>query len=177
MPPKKVEEPEKKPLIGRVGTSLRVGIVGVPNVGKSTFFNVLTKSSAPAENFPFCTIDPNENKYRRFVVFLWVYCVLVVGGYTLGVGVGWARFSNRIGLHYAEFRCPMRVSIIWWSSTSQQGEWNRILMDCSYDILRHLFACEEKNNSMNIMLHLILPLLGNRQSNPPFVHNYSNFFF
>ncbi|GLV32585.1 uncharacterized protein CBL_00705 [Carabus blaptoides fortunei] len=62
MPPKKVEEPERKPLIGRVGTNLRVGIVGVPNVGKSTFFNVLTKSQAAAENFPFCTINPNENK-------------------------------------------------------------------------------------------------------------------
>ncbi|BES95998.1 GTP-Hypothetical protein protein [Nesidiocoris tenuis] len=62
MPPKKVEEPEKKPLIGRVGTNLKVGIVGLPNVGKSTFFNILTKSQAPAENFPFCTIDPNENK-------------------------------------------------------------------------------------------------------------------
>ncbi|CAG5012419.1 unnamed protein product [Parnassius apollo] len=61
MAPKKVEEPEKKPLIGRVGTNLKVGIVGVPNVGKSTFFNVLTKSQAAAENFPFCTIDPNEN--------------------------------------------------------------------------------------------------------------------
>lgn len=64
MPPKKVQEPERKPLIGRVGTNLRVGIVGIPNVGKSTFFNVLTKSSAAAENFPFCTIDPNENKYN-----------------------------------------------------------------------------------------------------------------
>ncbi|XP_057654855.1 obg-like ATPase 1 [Diorhabda carinulata] len=62
MPPKKVQEPERKPLIGRVGTNLRVGIVGVPNVGKSTFFNVLTKSSAAAENFPFCTIDPNESR-------------------------------------------------------------------------------------------------------------------
>lgn len=62
MPPKKVEEPEKKPLIGRVGTNLRMGIVGVPNVGKSTFFNVLTQSAAPAENFPFCTIDPNESR-------------------------------------------------------------------------------------------------------------------
>lgn len=62
MPPKKVEEPEKKPLIGRVGTNLRVGIVGVPNVGKSTFFNVLTKSQAAAENFPFCTINPNESR-------------------------------------------------------------------------------------------------------------------
>lgn len=59
MPPKKHEE-EKKPLIGRVGTNLKVGIVGIPNVGKSTFFNVLTHSQAAAENFPFCTIDPNE---------------------------------------------------------------------------------------------------------------------
>lgn len=63
MPPKKVDIPEIKPLIGRLGTNLQIGIVGVPNVGKSTFFNVLTKSSAPAENFPFCTIKPNENKY------------------------------------------------------------------------------------------------------------------
>ncbi|XP_076284723.1 adenylate kinase 9 [Lasioglossum baleicum] len=62
MAPKKAEEPERKPLIGRVGTNLKVGIVGIPNVGKSTFFNVLTKSQAAAENFPFCTIDPNENK-------------------------------------------------------------------------------------------------------------------
>ena len=64
MPPKKVEEPERKPLIGRVGTNLKMGIVGIPNVGKSTFFNVLTKSQAAAENFPFCTIDPNENKFH-----------------------------------------------------------------------------------------------------------------
>ena len=66
MAPKKIEEPERKPLIGRVGTNLKVGIVGIPNVGKSTFFNVLTKSQAAAENFPFCTIDPNENKYPHF---------------------------------------------------------------------------------------------------------------
>lgn len=62
MAPKKVEAPERKPLIGRVGTNLKVGIVGIPNVGKSTFFNVLTKSQAAAENFPFCTIDPNESR-------------------------------------------------------------------------------------------------------------------
>lgn len=63
MPPKKKPQEEKKPLIlGRLGTSLKIGIVGLPNVGKSTFFNVLTKSQASAENFPFCTIDPNESR-------------------------------------------------------------------------------------------------------------------
>ena len=40
--------------------SLQCGIVGLPNVGKSTLFNALTKSSIPAENFPFCTIDPHS---------------------------------------------------------------------------------------------------------------------
>ncbi|CAF3578700.1 unnamed protein product [Rotaria socialis] len=62
MPPKKKEDAKPKPLIGRVGTNLKMGIVGLPNAGKSTFFNILTKSSVPAENFPFCTINPNESR-------------------------------------------------------------------------------------------------------------------
>ena len=37
-----------------------MGIVGLPNVGKSTLFNTLGKVSIPAENFPFCTIEPNN---------------------------------------------------------------------------------------------------------------------
>ena len=37
---------------------LKVGIIGLPNVGKATIFNALTKAAIPVENYPFCTIDP-----------------------------------------------------------------------------------------------------------------------
>ena len=39
--------------------SLKCGIVGLPNVGKSTLFNALTQAGIAAENYPFCTIEPN----------------------------------------------------------------------------------------------------------------------
>jgi ribosome-binding ATPase YchF (GTP1/OBG family) len=42
-----------------------MGIVGMPNVGKSTLFNVLTKMGIPAENFPFCTIEPNQVRSKQ----------------------------------------------------------------------------------------------------------------
>ena len=38
---------------------MKCGIVGLPNVGKSTIFNAITKAGIDAENYPFCTIEPN----------------------------------------------------------------------------------------------------------------------
>ena len=60
MPPKKVEEPKELPLWGRVGNTLKMGIVGMPNVGKSTTFNLISQLNVPAENYPFCTVEPNK---------------------------------------------------------------------------------------------------------------------
>ena len=47
---------------GRVKANLKMGILGLPNVGKSSLFNLLTEQSVSAENYPFCTIDPNESR-------------------------------------------------------------------------------------------------------------------
>ena len=63
MPPKKKEDAQEEvgaARFGRVRNNLKMGIVGLPNVGKSSLFNLLTSQSIAAENFPFCTIEPNE---------------------------------------------------------------------------------------------------------------------
>ena len=92
MGPKKKGDAEPKPpaIIGRVGTSLKMGIVGLPNVGKSTFFNVLTKSEAEASNFPFCTINPNESRVPvpdqrlQFLFDFWKPARFVLVRYIIG---------------------------------------------------------------------------------------------
>ena len=64
MAPKKAPvETELGPwALGRFSTALKIGLVGLPNVGKSTLYNTMTKCSIPAENFPFCTINPNSTR-------------------------------------------------------------------------------------------------------------------
>jgi hypothetical protein len=51
--------PSRTTTTERRNMSLQCGIVGLPNVGKSTLFNALTKAGIAAENYPFCTIEPN----------------------------------------------------------------------------------------------------------------------
>ena len=46
----------------RNSTNLKIGVLGLPNIGKSQLFNILTNSNVPSENYPFCTISPNEAK-------------------------------------------------------------------------------------------------------------------
>lgn len=61
MPPKKKDHIEEQRILwGRPANTLKMGIVGLPNVGKSTTYNVLSNLNVPAENYPFCTIEPNK---------------------------------------------------------------------------------------------------------------------
>ncbi|GAB5372532.1 hypothetical protein AAMO2058_001673700 [Amorphochlora amoebiformis] len=56
---KKKTDTEEKILFGRPKNNVTIGLVGLPNVGKSSTFNLLGKLQVPAENYPFCTIDPS----------------------------------------------------------------------------------------------------------------------
>ena len=92
--------------------SLSVGVVGLPNVGKSTLFNALTNRSVPAENYPFCTIDPSvgvvpvpderldklaefsSSKDKTAAVFEFVDIAGLIKGAAEGEGLGNAFLEN-----------------------------------------------------------------------------------
>lgn len=52
----------KKVYLGRPGNNVAAGIVGMPNIGKSSLFNLLSELNVPAQNYPFCTIEPSFAK-------------------------------------------------------------------------------------------------------------------
>lgn len=63
MPPKKGKDTGvKKVLLGRPTNNVKIGLVGLPNVGKSSLFNLFGGLQVAAENYPFCTIDPSDTK-------------------------------------------------------------------------------------------------------------------
>jgi len=112
MPPKKKEEPKPRVILGRPTNNVKAGVVGLPNVGKSTTFNIMCKMSVPAENFPFCTIDPTEArvevpdpKFKKLCAawkpknevpaFLTIYDIAgLVKGAAEGAGLGNAFLSH-----------------------------------------------------------------------------------
>lgn len=109
----KVEEkPAGAAIFGRVKDNLKQGLVGLPNVGKSSIFNILTQQQVAAENFPFCTIDPSnarcavpDDRYdhlckiwepsSKIPAFLWVTDIAgLVKGAAQGEGLGNAFLSH-----------------------------------------------------------------------------------
>ncbi|KAJ3108674.1 hypothetical protein HDU97_000530 [Phlyctochytrium planicorne] len=100
MPPKKAAVAEK-PLLGRPGNNLKMGIVGLPNVGKSSFFNALTNSSVPSEArvaVPDPRIDVLFNMYKstnKIPAYLSVFDIAgLVKGAAEGQGLGNAFLSH-----------------------------------------------------------------------------------
>lgn len=113
-PKKKTEDegPVSAARFGRVKTNLKMGIVGLPNVGKSSLFNLLTQQAVAAENYPFCTIDPTEARCPvpdaryDYLIDIWkppsqypayLWCTDIAGlirGASEGAGLGNAFLSH-----------------------------------------------------------------------------------
>lgn len=116
MESKKGEPVKEKALLGRPGNTLKMGIVGLPNVGKSSMFNLMSKLQVPAQNFCFCTTDPNQAKVdvpderwdhlvevykpkRKFQASLTIVDIAgLVKGASTGQGMGNAFLSNIQGV-------------------------------------------------------------------------------
>lgn len=117
MPPKKEEEEKEVQNVGaarfaRVKNTLKMGCVGLPNVGKSSTFNLLCDQTVDAENYPFCTIDPSvarcevqDPRYQKLVdmweppsrIPAWLNVTDIAGlvaGASEGAGLGNAFLSH-----------------------------------------------------------------------------------
>jgi 50S ribosome-binding GTPase len=113
MPPKKAGAPVEKTKLGRPSNNLKMGIVGLPNVGKSSLFNVIAKCDlGKSANFPYATIEPEEARVpvpdERFLWLVDQYkpksqipafltCIDIAGltaGASTGAGLGNAFLSN-----------------------------------------------------------------------------------
>ena len=64
-PPARQVEEVKRIVLGRPGNHVKAGIVGMPNVGKSTTFNIMCSMSVPAENFPVTASTPGQMAARE----------------------------------------------------------------------------------------------------------------
>ena len=113
MAPKKKEEDTGPSLAARFGlakSNLKMGIVGLPNVGKSSLFNLLTEQAVAAENYPFCTMEPTDARCSvpdaRYDDLMWkpkseypayLWCTDIAGlvrGASEGAGLGNAFLSH-----------------------------------------------------------------------------------
>lgn len=102
--------------------NLSIGIIGLPNVGKSTLFNALTKQNVASENYPFCTIEPNvavvevederlsmlskieKSKKTVYAIIRFVDIAGLVKGASKGEGLG-----NKFLSHIREVNCLVHV--------------------------------------------------------------------
>ena len=114
--------------------SLKCGIVGLPNVGKSTLFNALTKAGIAAENYPFCTIEPNVG-------------IVEVPDPRLGVLAGIAK-PERVLPAVVEF---VDIAGLVAGASKGEGLGNKFLANIrETDAIAHVVRCFEDDNVVHV---------------------------